>query len=54
MDKKRKRSWTPDTAIVYIAKVQGGKAPVGLKYCSAYDFIRKLSAKAIVKRAEST
>lgn len=51
MDKKRKHTWTPASALAYIERVGIGAAPHGLKYCSAVDYIRKLTAKAIVKKA---
>jgi len=31
--------WTEESARSYIAKVQAGKNQIGLKYCSAIDFI---------------
>ena len=54
MDKKRKHTWTPEKALAYIGKVESGKAPQGLKFCSAYDFLRKCIAKSAAKRAEET
>lgn len=52
MDKKRKHSWTLEKAVAHVKKVDEGKAPKGLKFCSAYDFLRKCIPKAVVKRAE--
>lgn len=36
-----KRKWPKTEAIDWITKVAGGKAPQGLKYCSAVSFLRK-------------
>lgn len=33
------KKWTTEEARSYITKVQKGKLPVGLTYCSALDFI---------------
>ena len=33
------RKWTIDEARSYVTKVQKGKQTVGLKYCSAIDFL---------------
>ena len=35
-----KRVWTRTTAEEYIAKVDSGKVPMGLKYWSAKDFLK--------------
>ena len=51
MKNERKRNWTPRTALDYVGQVESGKAVRGLKYCSAMSYIRKVSEKAIVKRA---
>ena len=34
-----KRKWTVDEARSYVMKVQKGKIPSGLTYCSAIDFL---------------
>lgn len=34
------RKWTKESAKAYADKVKAGKAPRGLKYCSALDFLR--------------
>ena len=36
--------WTIESAKVYVAKVQKGKQPSGLKYWSAVDFLTKETA----------
>lgn len=36
-----KRNWTNESAKAYVEKVKAGKASIGLKYCSALDFLRK-------------
>ncbi len=33
------RKWTKESAKAYVDKVKVGKAPRGLKYCSALDFL---------------
>ena len=33
------KKWTVEEARNYVAKVQKGKQQVGLKYCSAVDFL---------------
>lgn len=35
-----KRRWTKETARAYIAAVEAGRQPKGLKYCSALDYLR--------------
>lgn len=51
MKNERKRNFSLRTAMDYVGKVESGKAVRGLKYCSAMSYIRKVSEKAIVKRA---
>ena len=51
MKKQRKNAWTIETACAYVAKVMNKKAPRGLKYCSAVDYLNKIQARAIVSRA---
>ena len=36
-----KRIWTKETAEAWIALVDKKKAPLGLKYCSAKDYLRR-------------
>lgn len=36
-----KHVWTEKTAAKYVADVEYNRVPVGLKYCSAVDFLRK-------------
>lgn len=36
-----KRNWTRDSARAHMAKVEKGKAPFGLTFCSACDFLKK-------------
>ncbi len=46
-----KRKWTNETAQKYIERVEAGKEPMGLKYCSAKDFLqnhRVLSKHSII------
>lgn len=33
------RKWTKESAKAYVCKVKAEKAPRGLKYCSAVDFL---------------
>ena len=33
------KKWTVDEARAYVVKVQKGKIPTGLTYCSALDFL---------------
>lgn len=51
MKNERKLNWTIRTAMDYVGQVEIGKAVRGLKYCSAMSYLRKVSEKAIVKRA---
>jgi hypothetical protein len=34
-----KKIWTQDSARAHISKVKSGKAPYGLTFCSACDFL---------------
>lgn len=35
-----KRKWTKETAEKYVELVERGKAPMGLKYLSAVDYLK--------------
>ena len=35
-----KRKWTNETAEEYVAKVERGKEPYGMKYLSAVDYLK--------------
>lgn len=37
------KNWTLEEARAYVKKVQNGKQQVGLKYCSAIDFLTKMA-----------
>lgn len=38
----KRRKWTISEAVTYVARVEAEKAPVGLKCCSARDYINGL------------
>lgn len=49
------KRWTDDSARAYIAKVQNGKSPMGLTYCSAVDYLLNHSAPLkVVEKNEET
>ena len=46
MKKERKRTWTKETAKNWVGKVNNGKEPRGLKFCSAMSYLRNNCANA--------
>lgn len=40
-----KRHWTIQKALEYVTDVQKGKGRVGLAYCSAVDYLRKMEVE---------
>lgn len=47
MKKERKRTWTKETAKNWVGKVENGKEPRGLKFCSAMSYLRNHCGKVV-------
>lgn len=48
----KKRVWTKETAVDYALSVELGKAPRGLKYCSAISYLGVFPGELLEKATE--
>lgn len=46
------KKWTDESARAYVAKVQGGRSPMGLSYYSAVDYLTNHTTSKIEKNTE--